>query len=625
MTPSASPPSNTSRSDEGGGPFARRALFAISSLGLGHATRSLVLIRAYLADGYEVTVVCTGNALAFLRLELGRSAQVEFFDMPDYPPLERGRGWRLYWYLVLDLLRTWRLIRSEHQALERIAAGFDFIFSDGRYGFYSRWTPSFMLSHQVAFIPPKGLREASWLTEHVNVSALRKFDCLFIPDYPGPSANLAGHLAHSPNLHRCEHRYVGILSSYRRLPLEQDIDYLFVISGYLLEHKDRFIRSLLEQARDLPGHKVFVLGAAGTDAEDYGEYRNDDLEIFPVASGAARQELFSRARCVISRAGYTTIMDLVEHDKHAVLIPTPNQTEQEYLGQYLDGQGYFVARDQRGDLDIVAALHECERRRPFAPPWRTEDSLRRVREGIEPMLHRHFFSIIVPAHNEERELPETLGSLLAQSYPADRFEIIVVENGSTDATFERARDIAGQPSAAGRLRLLQSPRGVSRAKNVGLAAAADESDWVVLCDADTRLGTAFLHHLNTWLLRHGHSGSVGTTAVAPHHDVSLYARLWFAFYDVIHRVTKTSYAIQIARTSVARGVGFDEQLHLSEDLRFIRECCRYGRFLFVPTDQVMTSTRRFEACGYLRQSLRWLVQALLPARFKRHRPYHVVR
>ncbi|MGD9164773.1 MAG: hypothetical protein PVF13_08435, partial [Chromatiales bacterium] len=159
-----------------------RALFAISSLGLGHASRSLVIVREYLRRGYAVTIISQGTAMEFLRLELEQAVSVEFKEWPDYPPLERGKGWRLYAYLFFDLLMTWRLIRHEHKALEAVAADYDFIFSDGRYGFHSRFTPSFILTHQVAFMPPKGLRETSWLTEHVNVAALRKFDCVFIPD-----------------------------------------------------------------------------------------------------------------------------------------------------------------------------------------------------------------------------------------------------------------------------------------------------------------------------------------------------------------------------------------------------------------------------------------------------------
>jgi len=606
--------------------YRRRALFAISSLGLGHATRTLVIMREYLRRDYQITVVSAGNALSFLRLELADQPGVEFREMTDYPPLERGTGWRLYWYLLVDLLRTWRLISREHREAEAMAADYDFIFSDGRYGFHSRWTPSFILSHQIAFIPPRGLREAAWLTENINIAALRKFDWVFIPDYPRPSLNLAGHLAHTHYLHRCRHRYVGILSSYRQLNLARDIDYLFVISGYLLEHKESFVRDLLEQAGALPGRKVFVLGVADADGELYERYRRADLEIYPMASGALRQELFNRARVVISRSGYTTVMDLVEHGKQALLIPTPNQTEQEYLAFYLGSQHFFATGVQRSGFELQPALQACEQTRLFAPPWKTEKSLRRLTNRVDELLHQHFFSIIVPAHNEETELAATLHCLLSQHYPAQRLEIIIVENGSSDATLPLARQVVQDAPAGSRVKLLQSERGVSRAKNAGLAALAPESEWVVFCDADTRLGRHFLHHLNTWLNRHGSEGlSVGTTAVRPQVDERPYARAWFAFYDLIHRLTRSSFAIQIARTPIARGIGFRDELHFAEDLLFIQDCRRYGRFFFVPTDQVSTSTRRFKARGYLRQSLRWLVEALLPLRLKANRHYDVIR
>jgi hypothetical protein len=620
-TPSPSSPPD-SKTEIG---YTPRALFAVSSLGLGHATRTLVVIREYLRRGYQITVVSAGNALAFLRLELEGEAAVGFREMADYPPLERGAGWRLYWYLFIDLLHTWRLIRSEHRQVQAIAGEYDFIFSDGRYGFHSLLAPSFILSHQIAFVPPKGLRETSWLTENVNVAALRKFDLLFIPDYFGPSLNLAGHLAHSPALHRCPHRYIGILSSYRHLNLPQDIDFLFVISGYLLEHKESFVRDLLEQAGGLPGKKVFVLGNAGSDEAVYDRYSRDDLQIYSVASGNLRQELFNRARLIVSRSGYTTVMDLVEHGKRALLIPTPNQTEQEYLASYLGSQHYYVSRTQQAGLDLKQAMLACEQTRLFEPPWKTDESLRRITDGIEELMHRHFISIIVPAYNEEAEIEATLQSLLAQRYPGDRFEIVVVENGSSDATMSIATRVA-QQDETGRIRVLQSERGVSRAKNTGLANLAEESEWVVFCDADTRLGRHFLQHLNTWLNRHGDDGlSVGTTSVRPESGNSWYARAWFAVYDHIHRLTRTSFSIQVARTQVARGVPFREDLNFAEDLMFIQECRRYGRFFFVPTDQVSTSTRRFDSRGYLGLSLSWTFEALMPLRFKLKRKYDVIR
>lgn len=605
---------------------APRALFAVSSLGLGHATRSLVLINAFLAEGYRITVVSTGNALAFMRLELADNPAVEWQDWRDYPPLERGVGWRFYYYLGLDLFTTWLRIREEHRQFTAIAGDYDFVFSDGRYGFYSRWVPSFILSHQIAFIPPKGLQEVSWMSDHLNVAALKQFDRIFIPDFPCPSLNLSGNLSHTAVLQNTQREYIGILSSYPHQTRAQDIDYLFVISGYLHEHKGAFVRDLLAQAQDLPGKKVFVLGDAKTDPAQYQDALSDELEVYPLATGELRQELFARAKCIISRAGYTTVMDLVEHEKRALLIPTPNQTEQEYLGYYLSSLKYFVSRSQAEPFDLATALAQTKDTRQFEPPWKTQESVRRIQSSMSDALHKSFFSVIVPAHNEEAILAETLDSLLAQRYPANRMEIIIVENGSTDGTWAIAERYAALSDANLSIRALQSEKGVSNAKNKGLEAMSVHSDWVVFCDADTQLAPKALRQFNHWINQHGaESLAVGTTRVQPLNADHVYARLWFSAYDLIHRLTRSSYSIQLARSPIARGVRFNPQLSFAEDLTFISESRRYGRFFFIPSDQVATSTRRFEARGYFRQSLRWLVEALMPMRMKRKRGYDVIR
>ncbi|MGC8696852.1 MAG: glycosyltransferase [Halothiobacillus sp.] len=598
----------------------------MSSLGLGHATRSLVLIHAFLAQGYQITIVSTGNALAFLRLELADCTAIDWQDRQDYPPLERGMGWQFYRYLIQDLIKTWSLIQKEHREFEKNSTEYDFIFSDGRYGFYSKWTPSFILSHQIAFVPPKGLKEISWLSDHLNAAALKKFDQIFIPDYPCPSNNLSGNLSHTPVLNDAENQYIGILSSYPHLNLKQDIDYLFVISGYLKEHKDTFVKSLLQQARQLAGIKVFILGDAEANEADYQSFEEENLTIYPLASGLLRQELFNRAKCIISRAGYTTVMDLVEHGKQALLIPTPNQTEQEYLGYYLHSLNHFISKEQTQAFDLCQALDEIQKTKIFTPPWQTTESVSRIRESMDRLIYKNFFTIIIPAHNEEKELGRTLEAILAQRYPSDRFEIIIVENGSLDATWAIAEQFVATHQSTRSIQLLRSALGVSNAKNAGLAQAAAHSEWVIFCDADTQFAPHALHQINTWINRHGTMAlSVGTTRVLPAKPAGSYAWLWFSFYDFMHRLTRSSYAIQVARTPIARGIGFDPELSFSEDLVFIRECRRYGRFFFIPSDQVSTSVRRFEAKGYFRQGFRWLIEALMPVRMKKNRSYDVVR
>jgi succinoglycan biosynthesis protein ExoA len=82
---------------------------------------------------------------------------------------------------------------------------------------------------------------------------------------------------------------------------------------------------------------------------------------------------------------------------------------------------------------------------------------------------RCVFSIIVPMRNEELHIEETLNSLIAQDYPAERVEILVVDARSTDAS----RDIVGRLAAHHpHIRLLDNPRLVSAAaRNIGIKTA----------------------------------------------------------------------------------------------------------------------------------------------------------
>jgi predicted glycosyltransferase len=83
----------------------------------------------------------------------------------------------------------------------------------------------------------------------------------------------------------------------------------------------------------------------------------------------------------VIRAGYSTIMELAELGKPAVLIPTPGQTEQEYVTAHLSQRGHFFAADQSG-LDLAAALAAGPVPRPYQPPHRTEASVARFLEEV---------------------------------------------------------------------------------------------------------------------------------------------------------------------------------------------------------------------------------------------------
>ncbi|WP_422747458.1 glycosyltransferase [Mycobacterium sp. WMMD1722] len=229
------------------------------------------------------------------------------------------------------------------------------------------------------------------------------------------------------------------------------------------------------------------------------------------------------------------------------------------------------------------------------------------------------FSIVIPAHNEERYLADTLRHVAALDYPSDRYEVVVVENGSADRTLEVARRFEG-----GNVRVVQSPRiGVSAAKNHGAGVMSPDSDWVVFLDADTLLGPGFLTELQTKLTTARKPLAIGTTTITPL-DRSWTARTWFAYYDVAHRFGG-SYALQIAKRSLFPDFRFDEDLRMGEDALLIRRARRTGGWFYLPTRSVHTSTRRFDADGYWRIFFRYWFFSLLPVRYWKAFDYRVIR
>jgi glycosyltransferase involved in cell wall biosynthesis len=112
-------------------------------------------------------------------------------------------------------------------------------------------------------------------------------------------------------------------------------------------------------------------------------------------------------------------------------------------------------------------------------------------------------SVVVPTYNQADILPASLPPLLAQTLPVDAYEVIVVDDGSSDGT---PRVLADMQTADGRLRVITLPvnRGRSGARNAGIAAARGRI--VVFVDSDIIVREDFLAcHLE---IHRGHGGWV---------------------------------------------------------------------------------------------------------------------
>lgn len=233
------------------------------------------------------------------------------------------------------------------------------------------------------------------------------------------------------------------------------------------------------------------------------------------------------------------------------------------------------------------------------------------------MMRQRFFSIVVPCYNEERIIAKTLGCLAALGYPEDRYEIIVVENGSTDATLAEAKKFESK-----NCRVYRSSKGVSKARNFGISMCAPHAEWLVLLDADTFLKQNILNEINVYLEAHPDAG-FGTTDVYLD-DETPAGRFWSRYINWSDRLIRIMHRIHIVRGDLISKVEYDEKLVSGEDLKYSRGLARYGRYFYIHTDQVVTSARRFLRKGYTKMFFINMKSAL-PRWILKHADWEIIR
>jgi len=118
-------------------------------------------------------------------------------------------------------------------------------------------------------------------------------------------------------------------------------------------------------------------------------------------------------------------------------------------------------------------------------------------------------SVVVPAFNRASFLPRCLAALFAQTYPRDRLEIVLVDDGSTDGTAQVARALAGEWGAwGGRMRIVEKPNGgPASARNAGLRVATGEI--VAFTDADCVAAADWLEQVVGTLVADGGAAGAG--------------------------------------------------------------------------------------------------------------------
>lgn len=286
------------------------------------------LVKALLAANCRVTLAANGPQKHLL----GEAFPgLECLSPPDYQVKYHKNRAATIASLVLAIPRLQSVIGQETAWLAKTLEKrqFDLVISDNRYGFCHAGVPSVFITHQLRPRTAFGSR-ADGLLQHRLYAYINRFTECWVPDF-ATSPGLAGDLSHPALLPRLPVRYLGRMSRLGALPPPTDeLDTLAILSG---PEPQRTIleNSLLQYWQRHPGKKrMLVRGLPGQAAEPDGPA---GVVICNHLPAAALQQQIANAAALVCRSGYSSLMDLLPYDKKLVMIPTPGQTEQEYLAK----------------------------------------------------------------------------------------------------------------------------------------------------------------------------------------------------------------------------------------------------------------------------------------------------
>ena len=329
----------------------KRILVAPLNWGIGHATRCIPIINALIDNNYEVILAAEGRPLHLLSTEFPKLEIIRFADYninySKYLPMS-----------VSMLLQTPKLlwnIKKEQLSLQSIIKDYniDGVISDNRFGLYSKTIPCAFITHQLQIQSPY----FSDSIRDFNYKYINKFDACWVMD--DEENNLAGSLS-KPNTLPNNTQYIGTQSRFEKKESNKKYDFLAIVSG---PEPQRTIleKGLINALKDRTEKSLIVLGKPELNTSE----QIGSLSIQSHLNAKELNTAILQSDLIICRPGYSTVMDLAKLEKKAVFIPTPGQTEQEYLAENFMSKRICYSQKQ-SNFNFELALKESKNYNGFS-------------------------------------------------------------------------------------------------------------------------------------------------------------------------------------------------------------------------------------------------------------------
>ena len=336
----------------------KKILVAPLNWGLGHASRSVVVVNFLLKNNYEPVIASDGEALVFFKKEFPHLTSLE---LPSYGIQYSKKGFWLPWKLLFSFFSILKAVRKEHRIVEEYVRknSIDGIISDNRFGLYNSSVPTVYITHQIQVL----FGVFTGITSAIHQKIIAKYDQCWVPDFESENS-LAGKLSFSKNKINSV-KYIGNLSRLTFQKQEKKYDVLLLLSGP--EPQRTLLENHLYRVFENYSGKVLLIRGVFHSKTILKQRKN--FEILPYLLTEDLQKTILQSDLVICRSGYSTIMDLAKLKKRAFFIPTPGQTEQEYLAKLL--QQKKVANFSMQNNFTLAHLHDLKQYLGFTNNWET--------------------------------------------------------------------------------------------------------------------------------------------------------------------------------------------------------------------------------------------------------------
>lgn len=320
--------------------MSKKVLICPLDWGLGHATRCIPVIKELEKQGCTVLIAGSGPSLELLRIEFPSN---KFYFIPSYG-ISYSAKVPLLLHLIFKTPAILAVMREERRQINDIVERekIDRIISDNRYGCYHNTIPTAIITHQLALQTPKWMKG---IANYYNTKFILRFNQCWVPDTAERS--FSGGLSVNSSINP---KFLGHLSRFKRVNSPKGPKLLGLVSGPEPQ-RTIFEELLIKQLRQtqLPYKVVRGLPLSKTSIDNtFNHLPSQELN-----------ELVDSAEVIVSRPGYSTIMDLAALKKKAIFVPTPGQTEQIYLARELEAKKTAPMSDQN-DFNLGAQLERLK-------------------------------------------------------------------------------------------------------------------------------------------------------------------------------------------------------------------------------------------------------------------------